>query len=142
MRIALRQQPIALEQLFKVCARVQACKAVLAQPWWQACARPLGIPQAIAGIAVIADVVSDFARRVAHRLDDSFIPEEGSIRSIVTDQNPGRLTLLERVLDALTCLLVPVGALQNAEVGSKKSTDRISAHLSEGGIGVYHRVIG
>ena len=79
---------------------------------------------------------------IAHRLDDDLVPEQGAIRAVVANQDPCLLAALDRFAHALARLLVPVVALQDAQVGSEEGGDWIAAHLREGGVGVDDRVIG
>src|SRR5882757_1402521 len=121
---------------------MQAGEAVLTQPWRQPPRHALRvIAQAVAGIAVITDEVSNFARRIANRLNDCFIPEQGAVRAIVPDQDPGGFALLHGFLDLLAGFLILIRSLQHAQVGPEKRGDWIPAHLCEGGIGINDRMI-
>ena len=120
---------------------MQSREPVLPQPRGQPLRRAFGVLQALAGVAVVADEVSDASRCVAHRLDDDLVPELRAVRSIVADEHACRVASLERLAHPLTRLLIPVVALQDAQVGAQNRRDRIAAQLREGAVGIDHRAV-
>ena len=142
MRIALREQPVALQKLFEVRPRVQPGEPVLPQPRGQSLRQALSVLQALAGVAVVADEVSDASRCIAHRLDDCLVPEQRAVRAIVADEHASRFASLDRLAHALTRLLVSVVALEDAQVGAQNRRDRIAAELRERAVGIDHRAVG
>ncbi len=92
---------------------MQAGEPILAQPGRQARCGLVGVLEAIARVAVIADEVSQLPAGLAHGLDDGLVPEQRAIRAVVTDQHPGGLALLERLAHPLASFLVAIVALQH-----------------------------
>src|SRR6516162_10210974 len=113
-------------------------ESVLAQPRGQACRLPLGMLQAVAGVAVIADEVRELPLG-AHWLDGRLVPEHRAVRTVVTHQHPRWLPSAHRLGEADACLLIAVVGLKDAQVGTEKCRGRITAHLHERRIDVYDR---
>ena len=61
VRVALREQPVPLQQLLEIGARIRARQAILAQPGRQARRRALRRLEPLAGIAVEADEMRELA---------------------------------------------------------------------------------
>src|SRR5690348_1674293 len=120
---------------------MQARQAVLPQPRRQPARGSLGLLQPLAGIAVVADEMSELALAV-HRMDDRLVPEHGAVGTIVAHQYARAFTLAHCLGETRARFLVPVRALQDAQVRAEERGGGVAAHLYERLINEHHRTIG
>src|SRR5215468_12725744 len=82
VRFALRELPVPLQQLLEVSAGMQSREPVLAQPGRKSRGKPLGLLQPFAGVAMVANEMSELVRG-AQRMDHGLVPEHRAVRAVV-----------------------------------------------------------
>src|SRR5215469_11312135 len=98
---------------------METCEAVFPQPRRQTRRLPLGMLQAVAGVAVIADEMGELSLG-AHGVDRRLVPEHRAVGAVVTHQHPRRLPLAHRLGESGACVLIAVSALKDAQIGAEK----------------------
>jgi predicted GNAT family N-acyltransferase len=131
------------QQLFEVGARVQAGKAILAQP-----ARQAGRAAQVRARCTFTDIamethdVGHATVATAYRLNHHLIPELRTVLAIVAHQRTAGLPARNRLAQLGAPFLLAIRTLQAAQVLPDQFIGRVAAQALERGVGIGHRLVG